>query len=161
VPFSAFLALLFFRRVSYGKRFLFCFAGLVVLYALFFFGVHFEEDSGIKFDWFVSLIGMVPSWVLAAVPFLWKTRTSIISAIESKRVEYALLTASVMWMSPFLAELLVLLDWQTKGVFAEKVEHFVLGGAGLNDLLFILGFATFISTGLYALLAKKIRLAVL
>lgn len=102
VPLSIILTLLFFRRVSYGKRFLFFFAGLVVLYALFFFGIHFEEDSSIKFNWFVSLLGLVSSWVLAAVPFLWKTRTSIISAIESERTEYALLTTSVMWMSPFL-----------------------------------------------------------
>jgi hypothetical protein len=45
VPLSAILALLFFRRVSYGKRFLLSFAGLVVLYALFFFGVHFTTAA--------------------------------------------------------------------------------------------------------------------
>ena len=61
-----------------------------------------------------------------------------------------------MWISPLIAELLVLLDWQLKGEFTENIQDIVLGGAGLDDLLFILGFATVISTGLFALLATKI-----
>ena len=165
---SIIMAFMLFRRNHYAKRIVLAFAGLVLLFTFILFIIHFEENGitistgitlsftrlAINFNGWALLAVMVSSWVLSSFPFLWKTRT--VTVIESMRIDYALLATSVMWLSPFLAELLVLLDWQMKGVFAEKVRGLVLGGNGLNDLLFILGFATLISTGLYALFATKI-----
>jgi len=60
-----------------------------------------------------------------------------------------------MWLSPFISELLVFLDWQLRGVFTENFKNFVLGGNSFNDILFVLGFATLVSSGLFALTSKS------
>ena len=44
---------------------------------------------------------------------------------------------------------------ELKGVFAENFENLVLGGMGFNDILFILGFANLVSSGLCALIQNK------
>jgi hypothetical protein len=151
---SIVMAFMLFRRNLHYRRVLLAFAGLVILYSFLFFIVHFEENGNISFNGLTALAVLVSGWILSAFPFIWKNRIACI--VEEKATDYALLATSVMWLSPFLAELLVLLDWQLKGEFAERIQLLVLGGNGLNDLLFILGFVTFISTGLYALLATRI-----
>jgi hypothetical protein len=111
-----------------------------------------EEDR--KFGAFTSLAILISSWVLSALPFVWNKGKTAFSLFEVKATDYALFATSLMWYSPFFAELLVLLNWQLQGVFGEKIGNLVLGGAGLNDTLFILGFATLVSSGLYAIIMK-------
>ena len=157
LPLSFIMDMLIFERSHHDNRIGLAHAFLVALYAILFFSIHFEEAGNIKFNALASLVIMISSWILSAIPFLYKDGTIALSRLDTRITDYALFATSLMWYAPFFAELLVLLDWQLKGVFAENFEQIVLGGAGFNDMLFILGSATLVSTGLNALVASKGR----
>jgi len=140
--------ILIFERSHHNNKIGLAHACLVALYSVLFFSIHFEEAGNIRFNALASLTIMISSWVLSAIPFLYKDGKLSFSQLDANATDYALFTTSLMWYSPFFGELLVLLDWQLQGVFAENFEHFVLGGAGFNDVLFVLGFATLVSSGL-------------
>jgi hypothetical protein len=132
VPLSIFMVMVLFRRNHPAKRIAVSCLGLVLLFSLVLFVLHFEgagvvgssgitvnvARSAISFDGFALLAVMISCWGLSAVPFIWKFRHTSAGSEKSKRANYALLASSVMWLSPFFAELLVFLDWGLRSVFA-------------------------------------------
>lgn len=155
IPLSIIMAFMLFRRNYQDRQILLAFIGLVVLYSFVFFIVHFEENGNIRFNGLTSLVVLVSSWILSALPFLWNNGRITFSSVENKGKDYALLATGIMWIAPLVAELLVLLNWHLHGVFSENIEHLVIGGNGFNDLLFIPGFATLASIGLYAIVSPR------
>ena len=161
IPLSIIMAFMLFRRTHFDKRMIVIFAGLLLLGSLALFELHFEEDGNIKFNALAALAVLTGGWVISSLIAFrsWRKGGDQAWSNAASGVDEALFTTSLMWLSPFFAELLVLLNWHLKGVFAENFENLVLGGGGFNDILFILGFATLVSSGLYALIASKGLLA--
>lgn len=61
---------------------------------------------------------------------------------------------SIMWLSPFLAELVIWAKWYMIGIFWEKASYMTLGGNGTRDVLFWYGFWAFITMSSFQVLLK-------
>jgi hypothetical protein len=61
-------------------------------------------------------------------------------------------SAGIMWLAPFLSELVVLFRWQLEGTFATRSQYMVLGGAGLKDVLAYYGLVALFTVFIYLLI---------
>jgi len=76
---------------------------------------------------------------------------------KNARRDSIFFAASIMWLSPFLAEILLLLSWFIQGKLWNRLSCMVLGGSGTNDVLFFYGFWVFISIGFFHFLTSGIK----
>jgi hypothetical protein len=61
---------------------------------------------------------------------------------------------SIMWLSPFFAEMLILFRWLILGQYWLRMSYMVLGGNGINDILFFFGFWIFLTIFCFHLLGR-------
>jgi hypothetical protein len=83
-------------------------------------------------------------YLMAVLPFILK-QPLINFRKERAELDSVLFAASIMWLSPFTADILFLLKWWSLGILEHKLSYMVLGGSGTNDVVFFYGFWVFIA----------------
>lgn len=125
---------------------------IVLIYSCLIYLLAVETLEGVTFNSAIMMLLTLSVYTVALLPFLMKQ--SIVSFLtESAKRDSAFFAASIMWLAPFLAEMLILLRWLLSGEIG-RLNYMVLGGAGLNDVLVYYGFWAIISVSLFHLIGK-------
>ena len=106
--------------------------------------VAIDTPQSVVFDMRILSALTLPVYVLAILPFTMKPRLTHFLEKNARR-DSIFFAAGIMWLSPFLAEILLFLKWCLQGNLWNRLSYMVLGGSGTNDILFFYGFWVFIS----------------
>jgi len=105
-----------------------------------------ETTETVEYDGRVMGGLAIAVYFLALLPFF--TRRPIVSYHGGRAERDSIfLAASVMWISPFLAELAMYLRWFLSN--DQRIVYMTLGGAGIKDVLVFYGFRVLVSALLF------------
>jgi MFS family permease len=126
---------------------------MISVYTLIIYLIAVDTPKSVNFDVQILSILTLFVYVTAILPFTVKQR--LIHFLEKNaRRDSIFFAASIMWLSPFLAEILLLLSWFIQGNLWNRLSYMVLGGSGTNDVLFFYGFWVFISIDFFHFLTR-------
>jgi len=125
---------------------------MVVTYTIIICLIAVDTPEMITFNIQIMSCLTIPVYTIAVLPFLMKQAAISFQRDKAER-DSTFFAASIMWLSPFLAEMLIMLKWYTWGNLGHRLTYMVLGGKGTNDVLFFYGFWLFISVEFFHLLA--------
>ena len=126
---------------------------MISVYTLIIYLIAVDTPKSVNFDTRILSILTLFVYVVAILPFIVKQR--LIHFLEKNaRRDSIFFAASIMWLSPFLAEILLLLSWFIRGNLWNRLSYMVLGGSGTNDVLFFYGFWVFISIEFFHFLTR-------
>lgn len=126
----------------------------VSIYTLFVYLIAVDTPESVTFDTRIMSFLTLPIYTLAVLPFVAKQHVICFQKERAER-DSVFLAASIMWLSPSLAEILVLLRWYVQGNLWNRLNYMVLGGNGTNDVLFFYGFWAFLSVNLFHFFSEK------
>lgn len=94
-----------------------------------------ESFEGITFD--IETIKVLSHFVfLISILISLEWIPSLKFSSERSVLDSVFFAASIMWLSPFIAELFIWTKWSIIGIAFERASHFTIGGAGTQDILF-------------------------
>lgn len=89
--------------------------------------------------------------MIAGLPFVVEQPIICFRQTTAKR-DSICFAATVMWLSPLIAEVAILFKWYFRGDLWNRLGYMVLGGKGIADILFFYGFWAFLAMTLFHLL---------
>lgn len=119
------------------------------------YSIRSETNEMVMFDPETMLFLSVTSLLLGMVVF-WRKRP--VTVIPNTRFLRRILfyPSGIMWLSAFIAELIILFRWHNERGLVERIDYMVLGGAGFNDVLAFYGLVTAFSAILFFVLLSLI-----
>lgn len=148
------------RNDSYPKKTKFLLLGTILAYSIILYHFSSETASAVNFN-FSALVALTFFVCFFAATLLMFERNPFKFSMISPERDFVFFVSSVMWLSPLICELFILLRWDLQGVFSDKMRVFVLGGNGFSDVLIFFGFWAFLTSVLfgigYRLLIRNIR----
>jgi len=121
------------------------------------YSIRLETRDMVVFDPKTMLFLAFTSLFLGISAFYCKRPTTL--AADNRLLGRVLFFSSgIMWLSGFIAELIVLFRWQNEGVLIERINYMVLGGAGFNDVLAFYGIVTTFTSILFFIVLNFISL---
>jgi len=121
------------------------------------FYIRSETNEMVTFDPDTMLFLSATSLFLGVVAFFWKSPTTV--SPNNRLLRRILFYPSgIMWLSGFIAEIIVLFGWHNEGVLSDRIDYMVLGGAGFNDVLAFYGLVTIFSAILFFVVLNFVSL---
>jgi len=132
--------------------------GLILIATITMYLTSIDDPKEVVFNTRILNYLTLLTYSIAVLPFLWNQK--VISFHQERAERHSVFFASsVMWLAPFFADILVMAKWYVSGVLESRLTYMVLGGNGVNDVLFFYGFWLLISMELFHLFGRKMGLS--
>lgn len=145
VLFCSVIMLYVLRPFFRNSRNLLVFTLFICGYTIIVYLIGIDTPNAVYYNTISMYFLLLPVYVVTAFPFLSPRKTIISFEGSRAKIQSIGFATSIMWLSPFFAEMLMLARWYVSGEFWHRISYMVLGGAGANDVLFYFGFWIFVS----------------